>query len=259
MKVAVVTGSTRGIGFNLARELARRGCAVVVGGRTGAATETAESALAAEFGADRILGVRCNVTVFSQVQALWDAAVARFGRVDIWINNAGISHPPAGVDRIEPEAMRAIVATNVLGAVHGAAVALRGMRAQGSGAIYNLEGLGSDGRRMRGLALYGMTKRGLAYLTDSLADEVKGSGVIVGAIRPGMVMTDLITSQYAGREEEWRRLERMFRILAAPAEEVAPRIAARILTNRRNGARIQSGGMLRIMGRMFAEMFRRRP
>jgi NAD(P)-dependent dehydrogenase (short-subunit alcohol dehydrogenase family) len=258
MKVAVLTGSTRGIGFGLARELARRGCRVVVSGRTAKKTAQAAASLAAEFGADRALGFACDVSVFGQVQALWDAAVARFGRVDIWINNAGISHPSAEVDRIEPETMRAIVATNVLGAVHGAAVALRGMRAQGSGAIYNLEGLGSDGRRMRGLALYGMTKRALAYLTDSLADEAKGSGVIAGAIRPGMVMTDMITSQYVGREEEWRRAQRIFRLIAAPVEDVAPWVAERVLANRRNRARIQYGGMLRILGRMIAVTLKRK-
>lgn len=258
MTVVVITGSTRGIGFGLAHEFARRGCMVVVSGRTAEKSAQAAALLAAEFDANRVLGFACEVSAFGQVQALWDAAVARFGRVDIWINNAGISHPPAGVDRIEPEAMRAIVATNVLGAVNGAAVALRGMRAQGSGAIYNLEGLGSDGRRMRGLALYGMTKRALAYLTDSLADEVKGSGIIAGAIRPGMVMTDLITSQYAGREAEWRKVQRMFRIIASPVEEVVPWVAARVLANRRNRARIQYGGMLRILGRMIAVTFGRK-
>jgi NAD(P)-dependent dehydrogenase (short-subunit alcohol dehydrogenase family) len=103
---------------------------------------------------------------------------------------------------------------------------------------------------MRGLGLYGATKRAVAYLTDSLADELKGSGVIAGAIRPGMVLTELITSQYTGREEEWRKLQRMFRILAADVEEVTPWVAGRVLANRRNGARIRYGGAGRMLARL---------
>jgi NAD(P)-dependent dehydrogenase (short-subunit alcohol dehydrogenase family) len=105
---------------------------------------------------------------------------------------------------------------------------------------------------MQGLHLYGATKYAVAYLTDALADEAKGSGVIVGAIQPGMVLTDMITSQYTGREADWRRLERMFRIIAAEVDEVAPWVAGRVLANRRNRARIRYGGM----GRMILRMIR---
>jgi NAD(P)-dependent dehydrogenase (short-subunit alcohol dehydrogenase family) len=255
MKIVVLAGSTRGIGNGLAREFLRRGCAVVLSGRSEEAVAKAMAPLAAEFGAERVAGVPCDVTAFDQVQALWNAAVEKFGWVDIWINNAGGSHRPDPIEAIEPEKIREVVTTNLLGAIYGAAVAMRGMRAQGGGAIYNLEGLGSDGRRMRGLGLYGTTKYALAYLTNSLADEAKGSGVIVGAIRPGMVMTDMITSQYAGREQDWRKMQPIFRVIAAEVDEVAPWVAGKVLANRRNGARINYGGILRMAGRMIKSVF----
>jgi NAD(P)-dependent dehydrogenase (short-subunit alcohol dehydrogenase family) len=250
MKIVVITGSTRGIGYGLAREFLRRGCAVAISGRSAGTVESAAVPLAVEFGAERVLGVACDVREFDQVQALWNAAAEKFGRVDIWINNAGGSHRPDPVEALDPGRVREVVETNLIGAIYGAAVAMRAMRAQGSGAIYNLEGLGSDGRRIAGLSVYGATKYALAYLTDSLAQEAKGSGVIVGAIRPGMVMTDMITGQYAGREEEFQRRKRLFEIIAAPVEDVTPRIAEQVLANRRNGARIHAGGMLRMAGRM---------
>jgi NAD(P)-dependent dehydrogenase (short-subunit alcohol dehydrogenase family) len=250
MKIIVVTGSTRGIGYGLAREFLRRDCGVVISSRKAENVGLTAAEFAGEFGSELVFSQPCDVTDFDSVQALWDAAVKHFGSVDIWINNAGISHRQADVAAIPLEDLRAVVETNLLGTIYGSRVAVRGMRERGSGAIYNLEGLGSDGRKMQGLHLYGATKYAVAYLTDALADEVKGSGVIVGAIRPGMVLTELITSQYTGREEDWHRLQRLFRIIAADVNEVAPWVADRVLANRRNGARIQFGGAGRMIGRM---------
>jgi NAD(P)-dependent dehydrogenase (short-subunit alcohol dehydrogenase family) len=250
MNVIVVTGSSRGIGFGLAREFLRRKCGVVITSRKPDKVGWAAAELAGEFGNERVFSQPCDVTDWDSVQALWDAAVKHFGAVDIWINNAGVSHRQADLAAIPLEDLRGVVETNLLGTIYGSRAALRGMRERGRGAIYNLEGLGSDGRKIQGLHLYGATKYAVAYLTDALAAEAKGSGVIVGAIRPGMVLTELITSQYTGREEDWRRLERMFRILAAEVGEVTPWVAERVLANRRNGARIRYGGMGRMLSRM---------
>jgi NAD(P)-dependent dehydrogenase (short-subunit alcohol dehydrogenase family) len=254
MKVVVITGSTRGIGFGLARELLRRDCGIVVSGRKAETVGWTVAELAAVFGANCIFGQACDVTDFASVQALWDSAAKRYGRIDIWINNAGISHRQIDLAAIPAEDQQSVVATNILGTIYGASVAMRGMRAQGGGAIYNLEGLGSDGRHMRGLNLYGMTKSAIAYLTDGLAREAKGSGVIVGAIRPGMVLTELITAQYTGRDEDWRRMQRVFRIIASDVKDVAPWVAERVLANRRNGARIQYATIPRMAGRMIKNL-----
>jgi NAD(P)-dependent dehydrogenase (short-subunit alcohol dehydrogenase family) len=199
------------------------------------------------------------VTQFDQVQALWDAAKARFGRVDIWINNAGISLPQCSVCELPPDQIKAIVETNTLGAIYGARVAIKGMMEQGYGAVYNMEGLGSDGRKIQGLIPYGTTKYALAYLTDALADEVKGTPVIVGAIRPGMVVTDLITAQYVDRPaDEWVDARRIFNILADRVESVTPWLAARILDNRKNGARINWLTPGKVMWRFVSAPFRKR-
>jgi NAD(P)-dependent dehydrogenase (short-subunit alcohol dehydrogenase family) len=255
MKVVVVTGSTRGIGFGLAREFLRRGCGVVLSSRSAENVGRAAAELAGAFGIDRIFSQPCDVTDPDSVQALWDASRKRFGAIDIWINNAGVSHRQADLAVLPPEDLRLVVETNLLGVLYGSRAAFRGMRERGSGAIYNMEGLGSDGRKMHGLHLYGATKYAVAYITDALAAEAKGSGIIVGAIRPGMVLTELITSQYTGREEDWRKLRRMFRILAADVEDVAPWVAKRVLANRRNGARIRYAGAGGMIKRMIGELF----
>ena len=89
MKTIVITGSTRGIGYGMATAFLEMGCAVVISGRQQAVVDQAVSALADRFGAEKVFGTACDVRKLDQVQGLWDAAAAHFGRIDIWINNAG--------------------------------------------------------------------------------------------------------------------------------------------------------------------------
>ena len=238
-KVVVITGSTRGIGYGLAEAFLDLGCQVVVGGRALSRVDEAVAGLSARHDRDRILGQPCDVIRFEQVQDLWDAAQERFGRVDIWVNNAGLGQPQMAFWTISPDLIRAAVETNLIGAMNGARVALRGMLAQGAGALYNVEGMGSDGPRVAGLTLYGTTKSGLRYLTDGLVQEVKDTPVLVGALQPGMVVTDLLVGHYEDDPEGWERAKRIFNILADRVEAVTPWLARKVLDNTENGARFR--------------------
>lgn len=257
-KVVVITGSTRGIGFGLADAFLARGCRVTVSGRTSFAVEKAVSALVSRHGDGAILGRVCDVRDSEAVQALWEASVERFGQVDIWINNAGVSHNQSAFWALTPEEIRTVVETNVVGAMHGARVALKGMLDQGFGSIYNMEGLGSDGRQIEGLILYGATKRGLAYLTDALVEETKGTGLVVGALRPGMVVTDMLAEQRSGSSEDWERARRTFNILADRVETVAPWLADKVLANTKTGVRFNWLNTWKVAGRFLAAPFRKR-
>ncbi|MBT3218822.1 MAG: SDR family NAD(P)-dependent oxidoreductase [Proteobacteria bacterium] len=270
MKIVVITGSTRGIGDALARFFLERGCGVVVSGRG----ETDVDAAVARHGvgSDRIFGQACDVTVPEQVQHLWDAAVDHFWRVDIWINNAGIANGQGLLWEQDLAFFGRIAATNLAGTMTGSAVAIRGMLAQGGGAIYNMEGLGSDGRKVRGMTPYGATKRGMRYLDEALAEEVKGTSVIVGGIMPGirgrrateadskhrfpvlksrptepggpganrgMVVTDMLLAGLEGPEAQVAQTRRIFTILADRLDDVAPWIVDRVLANKKNGVLIR--------------------
>ena len=238
MKIVVITGSTRGIGLALAHAFLERGCAVVVSGRRQDDCDAVVAAFAAAFDAERVSGTACDVTKPEQLQGLWDAAVARFERVDIWINNAGIAHGQAMLWEHDMALFGRIAATNLAGAMAGSAVAVRGMLAQGGGAVYNMEGLGSDGRAVDGMIPYGATKRALRYIDDALAKELKGTPVIAGSILPGMVTTVLLLAGLEGPPEQVAKAEKIFTILADRAETVAPWIADKVLANTRIGARI---------------------
>jgi NAD(P)-dependent dehydrogenase (short-subunit alcohol dehydrogenase family) len=240
MKTIIITGSTRGIGFGLAKSFLELGQQVVVSGRRQESVDLAVNKLSGDFPNDNILGFSCDMRDFQRVEMLWQTAVDHFGVVDIWINNAGISQPQANIWDLEPGIITDLVDTNISGALFGARVALAGFMKQGRGAFYNMEGLGSDGRQVEGLSLYGTSKRALNYLTNSLVSEVKGSDVIVGALSPGMVLTDFILKRYEGKDpEEWKSARRIFNILADHVETVTPYLAARVLENQKNGARIQ--------------------
>jgi NAD(P)-dependent dehydrogenase (short-subunit alcohol dehydrogenase family) len=250
MKTVVITGSSRGIGFGMADAFLALGCAVTISGRSPDALQRAFDILAAKYSKEHLLSQPCDVTVYAQVQELWDKCKAHFGQVDIWINNAGIAHPVAGVWELPVEEIQAVVETNVTGAIYGTRVAMLGMLAQKSGAIYNLEGLGSSsGRKVKGLSIYGTTKAAMAYFNQSLALETADTAVITGAVRPGMVVTDMLTQQYTGKPEEWEKAKRIFNILADRVETVTPTLAKKVLENQKRGAVITYGSSLKIAGR----------
>lgn len=235
----VITGSTRGLGLRLAREFLSRRCSVLVSGRTKKAVTVALGELRREFPGAEVHGFPCDTGIYGQVEALWDEAVRRLGGVDHWINNAGIAQPLVPIWDLEPELMESVVRTDLLGVLHGARVAMRGMVAQGGGAIWFMEGHGSDGRIMKGFSVYGASKRALRYVARALAVEAKGTGVLVGALSPGVMITDFTMKQlYRSDRGAWERTKRVFNIIADRPETVASFLAPRILAAKKSGTLI---------------------
>lgn len=238
MKVIVITGSTRGIGLGLADAFLERDCAVCISGRNQQIVDQIVSSFVENYPSERLFGLACDVTNPEQIQSLWDGAVEHFGQVDIWINNAGIANELSDFRELTPDSITAVVETNVLGTLHGSRVAINGLIAQGFGALYNMEGHGSNGRKQEGLTLYGTTKAALKYFTDCLVDEVKGSPIIVGSLRPGMVWTDLVSEQFAENPEVLERSKGVLNIIMDKVDTVTPWLADQILANDKNGIRI---------------------
>jgi NAD(P)-dependent dehydrogenase (short-subunit alcohol dehydrogenase family) len=250
MSTVVITGGTRGIGLGMARTLLGDGHQVAICGL--------DPERVAEVGAElpqAALVTVADIADRAQVQQLWDATVDRFGRVDIWINNAGISHDRKPLWQLPADKARAVLETNLLGALNGSAVAIAGM-AGGGGHVWNMEGLGSDGRIVPGLATYGASKRGVTYLTKALAKEMP-DGVSVGLLSPGMVVTDLLTHGYDD-PGELAEARRVFNILADKVETVAPWLARRAVTSTRNGAHVRWLTTPKVIGRFLAAPVRRR-
>jgi NAD(P)-dependent dehydrogenase (short-subunit alcohol dehydrogenase family) len=251
MKNIVITGSTRGIGLALARAFLKKGCALVISGRSRENVEQAVKQLREEFPGAKLAGFACDVRDYEQVQALWDQSLVKLGVIDVWINNAGISNQQNPFWQVPEEELRAVVETNLLGEMFGSKVAVNGFLAQEHGALYNLEGMGArDGRKVSGLSIYGATKAGIGYFNQAAAEEMEYPKILVCALQPGMVLTDMVMNQYESRPEEWKKVEKVLRAISADVEVAAEWLAMKVLVNQRSGVRFKYGGMLRIMGRM---------
>lgn len=239
MTNAVVTGSTKGIGFALARELLSRGHHVVVSGRTQEAVDEAVGRLApSATGGARVVGRRTDVSDAPQVQALWDLAVAEFGSVDLWINNAGVAYTMRTIVETTPHEVATMVSTNMLGTINGAQVAVRGMTAAGGGQVFNVLGGGSDGSVRPGMGVYSSTKRGLDMFTKALVKEVEGTPVRVGQVRPGILITDGWLREAATSPESVQSQRKMVNILSDHVDDVAPYLVDRMLASTKNGDEI---------------------
>jgi NAD(P)-dependent dehydrogenase (short-subunit alcohol dehydrogenase family) len=258
MKSIVITGSTSGIGLGLADAFLARGCAVTISGHSQTNLDKAYGILAGKYDKSRIQTYLCDVSHYEEVGGLWKAATEKFSHIDIWINNAGAGNPQILIWDYSRELIDKVVGANVTGVFYGMNVALKGMKQQGFGSIYNMEGLGSSGPVIKGLALYSATKAALAYLTTAAAKEVEGTAIIVGGLRPGMVATKLITDQYKEHPEDWKKAKRIFNVLSDRVDTVTPWLVDKILSNKKNGVRINWLSRFKVMVRFLSDPFYKR-
>jgi len=256
----VVTGSTRGIGKGLAVEILKRGHNVVVSGRTAQAVEAAIAGLSSSAtGGARVVGAPCDVAKGEDLQRLWDAAVAALGRVDIWINNAGISHPRQRVGEMYEHDINSVQEINLLGMMLATKVALSGMRTQGGGTIYNMEGFGSNGMITPGMGLYGASKFALTYFNKALVSEIGDGPVKICYLSPGIVITDLVKRDMGSNSaKEIERTRRIYNILADRVETVTPWLADCVLQPQKAGARVAWLTGAKAGRRFLMSLFRKR-
>ena len=258
MKSIVITGSTRGIGRGLAQSFLARGCEVTVSGRSQAAVDSLVEELTAAFAGSQVAGCACDITRQADLQGLWDCAKAAFKRVDVWVNNAGISIHRAPLWEHSEADLAAIVDANLKGMLLANKVAMAGMKAQGGGQIWNMEGFGSNGMAQPGLAAYGATKRAVNYLNKALRKDAAGTDIQICTLSPGIVVTDLLVGDYDLNSPEWQRAKRMFNILADRVETVTPYLADGILRANQDGAKVAWLTMGKAMRRFLAAPFRKR-
>lgn len=181
-KVAIITGGARGMGAETAKLFASEGASVVI---TDILAEEG-AALAAQIG-DKALFVRHDVRNEEEWQAVADQAVARFGRVDILVNNAAIVHF-AAIEQLVKEDIERVLGINVVGALLGIKTVGPILKKQGRGAIINISSI--DGLRgCNGLSAYTASKWAVRGLTKSAALEYGPYGVRVNSIHPGGVDT----------------------------------------------------------------------
>jgi NADP-dependent 3-hydroxy acid dehydrogenase YdfG len=184
-KTAIVTGASSGIGRAIAESLGAAGAHVFLSGRTREPMEQSKKKI--EQGAGRATVVSGDVRDPAQVRALVDRAVRDSGRLDVMVNNAGLSYPAPIVDG-EPEEWRAMLETNVLALLVGCQAAVRAMRAcQAQGHIVNISSVAAQ-RADSGV--YGSTKHAVNCISATLRRELEDDSIRVTNVMPGAIATN---------------------------------------------------------------------
>ena len=252
----VITGSTRGLGFGLAARFLEKGCCVVINGTGQEGIDRALVKLSAFAG--RVHGVAAEVSTEPEVQRLYRDAEARFGPVDIWVNNAGIGQPLVKVWEIGADRLERIAAVNIMGVVHGTIVPFRAMQARGTGMIFTMEGHGSNGGILDCMAMYGTTKSAATYFTKAFAHEARGSGVSIGRLLPGMVVTDMLMETVAGDDPANAKRKKIYNLLADDIGTVSNFLVEGMLAARGPSPRIEWLTRRKALFRMLFGSFRKR-
>ncbi|KRH13101.1 hypothetical protein GLYMA_15G215900v4 [Glycine max] len=214
----LITGSTKGIGYALAKEFLKAGDNVLICSRSDERVKTAVQNLRVEFGEQHVWGTKCDVKNAEDVKNLVSFAQEKMKYIDIWINNAGsnaYSYKP--LVEASDEDLIEVVTTNTLGLMICCREAIKMMVNQPRGGhIFNIDGAGSDGRPTPRFAAYGATKRSVVHLTKSLQAELRMQdvkNVVVHNLSPGMVTTDLLMSGVNTKQAKF-----FINVLAEPAE-----------------------------------------
>ncbi len=257
-KVAVITGGTRGLGLAIARAYVREGAAVVIGSRSVEAVEGAVAGLRAAGG--KAVGMACDVSNLDQVQALAQLAQSAFGRLDIWVNNAGVAGPYGPTLAIEPAAFLRVIETNILGVYNGSRTAMLHFLAQGRGKLINLLGRGYN-EPVPMQNVYAASKAWIYPFTLALAKETRGQGVGVFLLAPGMLVTDLLTDVEVieGYEDRLKVMGTIVRMWARPPEEAARKAVwlASAATDGRTGRVVKMVTIGSLLGGALREGLRR--
>ena len=244
MKTAVITGSTRGLGFEMARRFHAAGWNLVLNGVNPQRLEQAVEKLRALPGNGAVEGCRGSVADAGDLQALSDFAREKFGTVEIWINNAGVNQPMKPIWELSEQEIDAILNIDLRGAVLGSRLAVQLMEQQPEGGfLYNLEGYGSNDAMMLGLNMYGTSKRAVTHFTVALAKELeeRGSKVKAGRLSPGIMITDFTVKALGGEQNIAlpEKTKKVYNILGDYPDVVAEHLVKGMLENTKNNAHIE--------------------
>ncbi len=198
--VVAITGASSGIGLEIAKAFYEAGASLALCSRSADRVREAVKSFVAPDDA-RVFITSCDSSVVSNIRAFRDAAVQRFGRIDVWVNNVGIEHPCPTVD-VSEEIFDSVVHTNFRGYYFGCQAAAQDMLKRRSGVIINIGSVNAV-TVVVGQAVYAGTKAAISQMTKSFAREWAPDGIRVNCIGPGSIPTKINEAKYKvpGAEE----------------------------------------------------------
>lgn len=258
-KVAVITGSSKGLGLAIASAYAQAGASVVLASRSQAALADAVKMLQQQDA--QATALPTDVSVLEEVQALAAHAVQTFGKLDIWVNNAGTSDIYGPTASIDPARFEQVLRTNIFGEYYGSLVAINYFLAQGTnGKLINLLGRG-DRQPVAFQNAYASSKAWVRNFTLALAKEYAESGIGIYALNPGLVDTDLLrkVSAVEGYEQKLKPLSTIIRLWGNPPPVPAQKAVwlASAATDGKTGLEVQFLGRPQVFAGLLKDLSRR--
>lgn len=241
MKSVVITGSARGFGLAMAKFFKASDLNVVLCDVSKENLKKAREEIEKIKSDSDVIDIVCDVTKEEDINKLIKKVKAKFKTIDIWINNAGVNQPNKAIWELTSEEISKMIDIDLKGTILCSSLIVNFMKKQGHGAIYNVEGYGSNDAKMLGLSIYGTAKRAVTYFTESLAKEIKikESNILVGKITPGIMITDFLTKSLGdkGKIELDEETKNIYNILGDYPEVIAEFMVDKILKNGKNNVK----------------------
>lgn len=198
-KVVVVTGGSKGFGKALAQALVQDSAQVIIT----STNEVELKATATEIGAEFFV---CDASSFEETSLLADYAVNKFGKLDVWVNNAGVQIAPSNVEDVDVSKLHKLFGINFFGYFYGCMVALKIMKSQGEGAIINISSTAGLGGKP-GLSAYVSSKFAIKGLSESIREEIRDTAVKLYQIFPGGMQTDIYHEKVPSDIDEYMKVD----------------------------------------------------
>lgn len=245
----VITGSSRGIGFGLASQFLENGHNVLINSTNLEKLNIAFEKLK-KF-SDKTVGLAFNVNEPDFVNRAFELMNAKFGDIDIWINNAGIPQPYKIVSEIDDEFIEKQLKTNLISVINISKKVYSKMNESSGGKIFNMEGFGSNGRMGYKMSIYGTSKNALTYFTKSFAKEIGGEKIQINRLNPGMVVTDFLNLAFENStEEEKIKTKKVFNMLGSEVDEVVKFLYKGIIKSKKNNDSINYLTTIKLLSKL---------
>lgn len=241
-KTVVITGSARGLGYEMAKVFYHKNYNVVISDIFKKDIDEAKGKLLKEKGSGEVLACVCDITKPKDIIELIKNTKKKFRSFDIWINNAGINQPDKLIWELTDEEISNMIDIDLKGTMIASRYAMEELVKQNHGAIYTVEGHGSNDAIIPGLSVYGTAKRGVTYFIKALAKEaeVNQKDIIVGAVSPGIMITDFLVNALRDKKMELSaKNKKVYNILGDYPDVVAKFLVNKMINNTNNGVRIK--------------------
>ena len=243
MKTVVITGSARGLGLEMAKVFKEKNVNIVLSDLNEENLIQAKSEVEKINSNSKVDYCICDVTKTTDIKTLIEYAKEKFNKIDIWINNAGVNQPEKAIWELTEQEIDIVLDVDLKGTIKASKMIMEEMIKNNGGAIYNVEGYGSNDAKMLGLSIYGTSKRAITYFTEALAkeSEERNTNVIVGKLSPGIMITDFITNALGNKEKInlSEKTKKVYNILGDYPDVVANFLVDGILNNNKNNAKIE--------------------